>query len=1075
MKEDFYLNVNHHQQQEQSEEDKRDASVGIADQTETEEDWNFDRIRAILRKTEETIEIFDFKIYFISIVEQIFQQHNDFEGNGTSASSMMTSPVVLHREVPRGAACPIHTKNRRRAVPTGAAWEDESNNIDRDRYQKNFNFSEGNDIQRISILRNLPSLLHNNKLSWRKRDENEKESAAKNMNGHSTLEMKMVDQNGNSENEKLYKILPEVQETLKSGTTCLEVHLEASHAYKDLIEQLVSRDDDLSKHILHNIIENLDSPDSIASAAWLEALLDVVIHLPASLIHSFILPLTSQKSQQLSNVAARLTAAKLLGNVAYKLCPLEVKMHVVPLVQSLCQDNDAGVRAAVCQQIAIIAHSLSKDSDDAVREATLQAIAALFDAFDCDTHASVLLPLAERFVSEIIEKANPKTLVVLSKCYVALLKNCLNIQQQKWFLEKFIYLCEVGTDQELSDDDNGKDYKLILAEITGLENFKNILLPSYKKLCQDAEMEVKRNVASGFHNVIQMLGFEANQLLDSFIDLVYSGEPEAQVIAALTSNLSLILVHLYQVDQRKSAVSDSTDDLCLPYSHTQLTRILLACNRLIRNCSNWRCHEQYLLALSCMYECVSQQVLMTSFWPMLKEEVFSTNTKVQKCLPMLSGGINHLYPSLKMKSFMSLERALPCRIAALTTIIAWMKNISDDKNTIELANFFSAVVVRHKSCHKRMLYLDACQLIINRLPSQIFKIHFLDAALSMADDPVANIRVRLCKMLPIFWQTLSTEIDSLEILKKLNFALEKILSKESFGSCQSYFDEILKKVTNELSSFNSTNVDKKLMEKSNKTSNNNAKTFCPMTLSMSLVSKVKSNEIINANSDSTVTPRISTGELSATETTKLIPVDANAKQRQPLITCSISIKTHPIDISSTLEEKKLSIIGGKNDEKTGIHRNFDVESVDGNGSKLMRSILPFIITAFEQRSPSPPAQKQSLSSITAAGLPPVVGYSNKKTAIIRPRQLLNRSPSPHPAVFTTKDEEKRDSKMDENYLAKENVHKSSNYNGNKTYSHHNATSIPHQTSKTLPRKFSPTLMSISSSNNSRYSMKERNF
>uniref|UniRef100_A0A915HM58 Uncharacterized protein n=1 Tax=Romanomermis culicivorax TaxID=13658 RepID=A0A915HM58_ROMCU len=34
--------------------------------------------------------------------------------------SLLQSPVILHREVPRGAACPIHTEERRRAILAGA-------------------------------------------------------------------------------------------------------------------------------------------------------------------------------------------------------------------------------------------------------------------------------------------------------------------------------------------------------------------------------------------------------------------------------------------------------------------------------------------------------------------------------------------------------------------------------------------------------------------------------------------------------------------------------------------------------------------------------------------------------------------------------------------------------------------------------------------------------------------------------------------------------------------------------------------------------------------------------------------
>lgn len=96
---------------------------------------------------------------------------------------------------------------------------------------------------------------------------------------------------------------------------------------------------------------------------------------------------------------------------------------------------------------------------------------------------------------------------------------------------------------------------------------------------------------------------------------------------------SRMLVNLHLSREKKFVWIENLFFKNVPYSHTQLTRILLACNRLIRNCSNWRCHEQYLLAMTCMSKCVSKDVLMSSYVPMIKEEVFNT---VRKCRVLIS-------------------------------------------------------------------------------------------------------------------------------------------------------------------------------------------------------------------------------------------------------------------------------------------------------------------------------------------------------------------------------------------------------------------------------------------------------
>lgn len=118
----------------------------------------------------------------------------------------------------------------------------------------------------------------------------------------------------------------------------------------------------------------------------------------------------------------------------------------------------------------------------------------------------------------------------------------------------------------------------VLAQLAGTEKFKTCLLPHFKKLCQDSETEVRRNVATGFHELVKFMGSEAPILIDSFIDLVYSGEPEVchfstivlfherllalfQVIAALTAHLSITLEHLYQVNSRSVDANGNFEDV----------------------------------------------------------------------------------------------------------------------------------------------------------------------------------------------------------------------------------------------------------------------------------------------------------------------------------------------------------------------------------------------------------------------------------------------------------------------------------------------------------------------------------
>lgn len=168
---------------------------------------------------------------------------------------------------------------------------------------------------------------------------------------------------------------------------------------------------------------------------------------------------------------------------------------------------------------------------------------------------------------------------------------------------------------------------------------KELMLPQFKRLCQDSETDVRVRVAAGFHEFAKCLGDDAALLIDSFVDLVYSGDPE--VISSLTAHLAETLECIYgagratcTVDSNGNVVQQVRRSIQLLGGHpktmtsfqnstsfTQLTRILLACNRLIRNGSNWRCHEQLLAAFACLSQFITNDELCQSFVPMMKEEV----------------------------------------------------------------------------------------------------------------------------------------------------------------------------------------------------------------------------------------------------------------------------------------------------------------------------------------------------------------------------------------------------------------------------------------------------------------------
>lgn len=82
-----------------------------------------------------------------------------------------------------------------------------------------------------------------------------------------------------------------------------------------------------------------------------------------------------------------------------------------------------------------------------------------------------------------------------------------------------------------------------LASSTPENLMKEFLLPHFKRLCREPDGPVRAHVAAVFHEFAQSLKHDAPLLIDSFIDLSYSGDVE--VISHLASHLEETLECIY--------------------------------------------------------------------------------------------------------------------------------------------------------------------------------------------------------------------------------------------------------------------------------------------------------------------------------------------------------------------------------------------------------------------------------------------------------------------------------------------------------------------------------------------------
>ncbi|XP_003373209.1 putative HEAT repeat-containing domain protein [Trichinella spiralis] len=442
----------------------------------------------------------------------------------------------------------------------------------------------------------------------------------------------------------------------------------------------------------------------IVRAAWMEMIIDVIDVISTPLLTSEVLPTALQKSQQMNSIYARLFGGKLLGQIAPKISP----------------DDSADIKSILLPMLI----ELNKDEDETVREADFEAIVSVLFRFDKETRSNIFMPIIKKCAEDALLTKSTSSLLILAKVLKKLcesLDDKMTNSEKTWIIEIFQQLSSLGTEEKPDGEEtvNG-DY--ILTELMTLNEFRTSLLPVYRRLCQDTDSEVQKQAALSFHIIAKFFDPHSSELMDCFIDLIYSGDTD--VIEGLAKHLDETLSYMYKTSPPKKDSEIPTHK-----SHpSQLTRVLLACNRLIRNSSNWRCHEQYILALRSLLSCVGEDVLITSFVPMLKDEVLHVHNlnKLEKSCSIGQFTFNMIFRLLLI--------GLQC----------------------------------HKSAKRRVLYLVACEMAIKMGLVELFKEKLLYSALKMIDDPVIDVR-----LFPVFKSALNLPKEN-NLLLGLRDALSKL-------------------------------------------------------------------------------------------------------------------------------------------------------------------------------------------------------------------------------------------------------------------------------------------------------------
>nr|XP_015206150.1 PREDICTED: serine/threonine-protein phosphatase 4 regulatory subunit 4 isoform X1 [Lepisosteus oculatus] len=594
--------------------------------------------------------------------------------------------------------------------------------------------SSGQDVQRASVVISLPSLVRQNPA------------------------------------ETFRRVVPKVREVLHVAG--VEMQLAAAGSFLTILQDDLILIQTHTHSILQIILLNLDHRDAaVVCNAWLETLLSAIDVLPKETIRQEILHPLVSKAQLSQTLQSRLASCRILGKVAGKFESQIVKKDLLPLVRSLCQDVEYEVRSCMCRQLENIARGigadhtkavvlpelveLARDEESTVRLAAFETIVNLLEMFESDDKTRVIFPLVKTFCEKCF-KADEAVLTSLSFQYGKLchgLSGNFTEEQHLWFLEFYKKLCVLGLHHENGHCESQgypleleKKYETVrkncaynfpaMVLFADPKTFPSELYPTFSSLCHDPEISVRHTSASGFHEVVKLLGPNVHYIHKELIALLQ--DDSLEVLDALMNNLQETL----ELATSRGEGSASENKVSIP----DLVPALAAAEQKAATSLKWRIHEKVLQKYSCLPRVISGDQIYFRFLQ-------------------------------RMFTIITTNNVLPVQRESARTLCVFLRYNRKQEQRQEIINKLVDQLGQGRSYWNRLRYLDLCEIAMELFSKSYFCKYFLVPALELVNDPVANVRYKLCHMLPKLKSTIKLPTDK-HLLQQLEFCVRKLLCRE---------------------------------------------------------------------------------------------------------------------------------------------------------------------------------------------------------------------------------------------------------------------------------------------------------
>uniref|UniRef100_A0AAY4D8L1 Phosphatase PP2A regulatory subunit A/Splicing factor 3B subunit 1-like HEAT repeat domain-containing protein n=1 Tax=Denticeps clupeoides TaxID=299321 RepID=A0AAY4D8L1_9TELE len=518
--------------------------------------------------------------------------------------------------------------------------------------------SSGQEIQRASVIVNLPNLVRQNPA------------------------------------ETFRRVVPKVREVLHVAG--VDMQLAAAGSFLTTLQDDIILIQTHTHSILQIVLLNLDHREAVVSNAWLETLLSAIDALPKETIRQEILSPLVSKAQLSQSVQARLASCRILGKVVGKFEPSIVKKDLLPLVRSLCQDVEYEVRSCMCRQLENVARGIGLEH---IKAAVLPELVELAQ----DEGNTVRLAAFDTIINllEMFDNAS------------------FTEEQHLWFLEFYKKLCLLGLQHENGHCES-QPYPLELENKYAL---------------------VRRNCAYNFPVtillVVKLLGSNVHYIHKELVALLQDDSLEV---------LDAMLTHLQETLELSSSRGDGPGSENKLVNVPDLVPALVTAEQKAASSLRWRVHEKLLQRYS--------------------------------CLPRVISGDQIYYRFLqRMFTIITTNNVLPVQREAARTLCVFLRYNRKQEQRQEIVSKVMQDLAQGRSYWNRLRYLDLCEIAMELFSKSYFCKNFLMEALELVNDPVANVRYKLCHMLPRLRSTIRLPTDK-HLQQQLDFCVRKLLCRE---------------------------------------------------------------------------------------------------------------------------------------------------------------------------------------------------------------------------------------------------------------------------------------------------------